>query len=163
MYRRDGSAFINSLHIFPIFVKFPGDDRGYSTGLSRLLEEYIPPLSASGDSTADPSVLEKALRIIEDDTSARMVVPADKTYSAGASTSAPTDVRISESSSTPSTSSKGRSPKPAEKSEPTERLSAAKAPVLTTLSNGHQFISSDIPNKVAYIALQFSIIQDLRS
>lgn len=173
MYRRDGSAFINSLHIFPIFVKFPGDERGYSTGLSRLLEEYIPPLSASGDSSADPAVLERAMKIIEDDTSERMVLLADDTGSHGVADSN----RISEAS-TPSFSSKNSSstkssnkaqsgkmvmPSGVDKAEFAERLSTAKAPVLTTLSNGHQFVSSDIPNKVAYIALQFSIIQDLRS
>ena len=153
MYRRDGSAFINSLHIFPIFVKFPGDDRGFSTGLSTLLEEYILPPDASSelqDQVEVPATLE-AENTVTDPVHERPFGERN----------AMSNSDHSDEVLPPSTTNKA---KPNEtRVDDMDRLSLAKPPVVTTLSNGHQYVSSDIPNKVAYIALQFSIIQDLRN
>ena len=161
MHRRDGSAFINSLHIFPVFVKFPGDDRGYSTGLSRLLEEYILPLDALNEVkdsvvdsvTGEGNTGEVNERPVSERTS---LLEGDSDRSTGVVPSAyTTEVAVGVT--------KNKSQPNERRPNDTDRLSFAKAPVLTTLSNGHQYVSSDIPNKVAYIALQFSIIQDLRN
>jgi hypothetical protein len=136
LYRRDGSSYIASLHGFPIFVKFPGDHRTESDPIqlsSALLEEYINHHPPS----QPPSQCEE-----HKGEEHRPSTATDNSFT----TTANPLMELSVSASTNGHGILTGDPK---------RQSNQSASMA--------FPSADIPNKVAYLAVQISAIQDLRS
>jgi hypothetical protein len=146
LYRRDGSSYIASLHGFPIFVKFPGDHRTESDPIrlsSTLLEEYInqqqrlPPLQQQQPWQQQLQTQDEEQKGEEPQ---RVSTATDNSF---AETPNPL-VELS-------TSNNGCG------------IMTGDPKRLSNLSTSLAFPSSEIPNKVAYIAVQITAIQDLRS
>jgi hypothetical protein len=145
LYRRDGSSYIASLHGFPIFVKFPGDRRTGSDTVqlsSALMEGYISPATLLSSTNPQQQQQQEEQREDEkEESNSRLEdsLEANNSFAGTEGTQNPL-MEMASSNTTLGADSKR----------------------LSSMSVSMSYPSAEIPNKVAYIAVQISAIQDLR-
>lgn len=134
LYRRDGSSYIASLHGFPIFVKFPGDSRTTSDAI-QLSSALVEGYISSPTQEEE----EKG-----NGSSPQQDESLQTNNSFGEIQNPLVEMALSSSTAVLT----------AEETKDSRRLSS--------MSVSMAYPSAEIPNKVAYIAVQISAIQDLR-